>query len=191
MQPPADVGVGQPLGHQIEDLGLAGGQRRHAPPSLLPSPRRQRGDHPEHDAGHRRGEVGVSGLRRADRADQLVGGAVLEHEPGDAVAQRAQHVRLLAEGRQHHGPDAGGVPPQLVHRAQPVEHGHADVQQRHVDAVRERLLDGRSAVPRLGDDLDVRRGLQHRPDAGGDERLVVGDEDPDHVIILLERPRGR
>ena len=38
---------------------------------------------------------------------------------------------------------------------------------------------GGLAVGRLGDDVDVRLRLEDHPEAGPDERLVVGDEDPE------------
>ena len=46
---------------------------------------------------------------------------------------------------------------------------------------RVRLLgvDGLRAVAGLGDDADLRVGLEDHPEAGADERLVVGDQDAD------------
>ena len=58
---------------------------------------------------------------------------------------------------------------------------HLDVDQGDVRAVpggeRDRLL----SVSRLADDLDVVLGLQQRPDAAADQRLVVSQQDPDHA----------
>ena len=41
-------------------------------------------------------------------------------------------------------------------------------------------VDRLAPVRRLADDLDVGLGVEDHPEAGADERLVVGDQDPDH-----------
>ena len=53
-----------------------------------------------------------------------------------------------------------------------------------------RLTDRLEAVLGLGDDLDVALGLQDHPEAGAHELLVVGDEDPDHPLIVPTRGRA-
>ncbi|MGI9099714.1 MAG: hypothetical protein ACR2H2_14705 [Solirubrobacteraceae bacterium] len=40
-------------------------------------------------------------------------------------------------------------------------------------------MDGLLAVGRLADDRDVVLGLEHHPEAGAHQRLVVGDQDAD------------
>src|SRR5262249_8925836 len=61
-----------------------------------------------------------------------------------------------------------------------VDRGHLDVDERDVRAVlggkRHRLV----AVGGLGDHLDVVFRFEQGPDAAADQRLVVGEEDPDH-----------
>ena len=72
-----------------------------------------------------------------------------------------------------------------------VELGHADVEQRDVGleslAAEHRLV----AVLGLGDDLDLRLGLQHHPQAGSHERLVVGEQDPDRRHVAPPPRAGR
>ena len=59
-----------------------------------------------------------------------------------------------------------------------VEAWHADVHQDEGGAQAPRLVDGLLAVGGLAHHLDVRRRLEQLAEAGADERLVVGDQDP-------------
>ena len=78
----------------------------------------------------------------------------------------------------------------LLGRGQTVELRHPDVHQHDLGLDEGRLADRLVAVLGLGDDLDVALGLQDHPEAGAHELLVVGDEDPDHPLILPD-PAGR
>ena len=79
----------------------------------------------------------------------------------------------------------GSVLPQdLLGRGEPVELRHPDVHQHDLGLRECRLTDRLVAVLGLGDDLDVTLGLQDHPEAGAHELLVVGDEDPDHPLIV-------
>ena len=73
---------------------------------------------------------------------------------------------------------------------QSVEFGHPDVHERDLRLGQCRLTDGLFAVFGFSDDLDVTLGLQDHPEAGADELLVVGDEDPDHPLDRVD-PRRR
>ena len=58
------------------------------------------------------------------------------------------------------------------------------------DHVRVELVgqrDGLRSVAGLGDDLDVRLGLEDRAEAAADERFVVGEEDADHGVASGRR----
>src|SRR5262249_19522075 len=62
--------------------------------------------------------------------------------------------------------------------------GHLDV---HQDDVRPHLagpLERRTAVAGLGHDLDVVLGIQESADAGSDQGLIVGEDDPDHAVAV-------
>ena len=83
-------------------------------------------------------------------------------------------------------------------RLEPVEARHPDVHQDDVGSVPPGEPDGRLAVGGLGDDVDIRLGLEDHPEAGPDQRLVVGDEDPESAArsrrsgpVTARRPRRR
>ena len=65
-------------------------------------------------------------------------------------------------------------------RREAVRAGHPDVHQDDVGALGPGQLDGLVAVDRLADHLDVVRGLEQHAEAGPDQRLVVGEQYPDH-----------
>ena len=46
------------------------------------------------------------------------------------------------------------------------------------------------AVAGLADDLEVRRGIDEHPEAAAHERLVVGHQDPDHLVTSGDREAG-
>jgi hypothetical protein len=56
-----------------------------------------------------------------------------------------------------------------------------------VELARER--DGRGAVLRLAHDVEVFLSFEDRPEASPDERLVVGDDDADHAVLVGRRAR--
>ena len=68
----------------------------------------------------------------------------------------------------------------LLGRRQPVQHRHLDVEDDQVGTQRLRLVDGLLAVTDLGDDR-VPLLLEHLLEVEADERLVLGDEDPDRL----------
>ena len=84
------------------------------------------------------------------------------------------------------GPAGGGD--QLPVACEAVELRHADVHQHDVGPALAAWR--RPAAPSLGlaDDLDVGLGLEDHPEAGAHQRLVVGDEDPDHPLIVPGPP---
>ena len=61
-----------------------------------------------------------------------------------------------------------------------VEHRHLNVHQGDVRAVLGGQGDRLPPVGGLGDHLDVVFRFEQRPDAAADQRLVVGQQDPDH-----------
>ena len=60
-----------------------------------------------------------------------------------------------------------------------VKHRHLDVHQGDVRKVLGGQRHGLPPVGGLGDHLDIVFGLEQRPDAAADQRLVVGEQDPD------------
>ena len=74
-------------------------------------------------------------------------------------------------------------------RLEAVELGHADVHQDDVGPQRAHLVDRLAAVRGLADDLDVGLGVEDHAEAGAHERLVVDEQDADHVRDL-QRQHG-
>ena len=76
-------------------------------------------------------------------------------------------------------------------RGDAVDARHPDVHQDHVGAERFDEGDGLRSVTGLGDDLDVRFGLEDRAEAAAHERFVVGEQDSDHGAASGRRARTR
>ena len=74
-----------------------------------------------------------------------------------------------------------GVATIAAGRLDAVDPGHPDVHQDDVGAQPAAQLDRLAAVGRLADDRDVVLALRIMPEAGPDERLVVGEQDADHA----------
>ena len=68
---------------------------------------------------------------------------------------------------------------ELAGRLDPVEHRHADVHEDHVGSCRRGGADGLARRRRLANDLDLRLGVEDRPEAPAHERLIVADQDAD------------
>ena len=64
-------------------------------------------------------------------------------------------------------------------RAEAVEHGHLHVDQRDVGVVAVDRVEQLRAVADVGDHLDPAVGLQQHLQPGAQQRLVVGEHDPD------------
>src|SRR5262249_10136362 len=132
-------------------------------------------------AGDRRGQQRVPAHDDPQRLQQLGWLGVFQQESARARPQRAEDVLVEAEVGEDH--DAHAV--QALVRAdlpggpEAVKTRHLNVHERDVRAVlggqRDRVL----PVDGLGDHLDVVFRLEQRPDAATDQRLVVGQQDPD------------
>src|ERR1035438_9129808 len=85
----------------------------------------------------------------------------------------------LGEDDDAHATEAG-VGGDLAGRFEAVGAGHADVHQHHLSAQGAGEGDGCRAVGGLADDLDVGGYADQNSEAGPDEGLVIGEQDPDH-----------
>ena len=101
-----------------------------------------------------------------------------------AGLERAVDVFVVIEGRDHDDRErvvdagAGELPGGL----DPVEVGHADVEQAYIGSQLAGERDGVEAVGGLSDDLDVGLSVEEHREADPDDLLVVGDEYTDgHV----------
>ena len=72
-----------------------------------------------------------------------------------------------------------------------VEAGHLDVHQHDVRLHAAREPHGRGAVRGVADDLHVVLGVEQGPEPGPHQRLVVGEQDPDHAVGTAAARAGR
>jgi len=142
----------------------------------------------EQPGGDARGDQGVpvggcvDGLRQQGRA-----GVFEQKAPGTSL-QRAAHVLVEIERGDHDHRqrvlDAGAG--ELAGGFDPVDLGHADVEQAHVWA---QCAGQRHCFPTVGgfaDDLDAGLDVEDHGQSGTDDVLVVGDEHADrHVVAPL------
>ena len=109
-------------------------------------------------------------------------GASLRRNPERAGLHRPAEVARPPEGRHDDRPTARQGGPELGSGAEAVESRHLDVEQGDVGAD----LEGRGhdlvAAGDVRDDLEIKLEAQQRDDRAADERLVLGDEDPDHAM---------
>src|SRR6266536_4118601 len=133
--------------------------------------------------GYRRGQQRLTGCRGPDGPDQVGGIGVLEDEPAGSGLQRGEDVLVGLEGGHHHHPRTGqgGVGHDRPQRLHPVQAGHPDVEQRHVRTAAADHLQSGAAVGRLADQCQVRLPLDEYPQTHAKERLVVGQDNPDHL----------
>src|SRR5215831_8969467 len=120
----------------------------------------------------------VPGEYRPDRGHELRRQRVLEQEPAGSGPQPGVYVLVEVEGGQqdHPGRRFGGADPRGGF--DPVQVRHPDVHQHQVGLELRGLADGRQPVGGLADHLEVLDALQDGAQAGADEFLVVGDEQP-------------
>ncbi|GAB3993218.1 hypothetical protein GCM10029992_04320 [Glycomyces albus] len=119
----------------------------------------------------------------AHGAEELLGSAGLQQEPGGAVLDGGEHVGLVAEGGQDHRAGAAEAFEDLQAR----QSGHVEVDQGDVGPVPLGRGHRGAAVVDGGGDLHVPGRFEDGADALDDQRFVVGDQDPDHC----ETPRSR
>ena len=110
-------------------------------------------------------------------------GASFEQEAGGAGGHCAPDVAHAAERRQDHDATAGQLGEQELRGLETRHAGHLDVEQGHVGA---RLAPGRRdlvAAADLRDDLDVVLEAEQRRERLAHHRLVLGEQDADHVPV--------
>ncbi len=109
-------------------------------------------------------------------------GASLTTKPSGAGLHRAAQVAGPAEGGQDQHPAARQLVGQRRGGGQAVHAGHLDVQQRDVRIGGQRGGDDLVAAADLGDDGEVVLEFEQGDQRGADQRLVVGDQQPDHGL---------
>jgi hypothetical protein len=153
------------------EAGRVAGRRRHHSAISVEDPRRDGGVEPGAAPGY-----------RPHRGDQILRGAVLQHESSGAGLNGSPQDLVLAECREHE--DGTRVLPaaQLRGGGDAVEPRHADVHERDVRAHHGQLLDGLLAVGALGDHVEPVVGGEDPGQAGADDGLVVDEGDADHGV---------
>src|SRR5260221_280674 len=184
-----DVGAGQLVATVTadEDLALAGSQLVEGfGPCLWLGPCGVGLDQAPGDARRKQR------LARGDNPDGIeqVGRlAALEKEPARSRPEGPEDILVELEGGEdeHSGLGECRVGDDLARRLEPGHLWHPHVPHHHVTVRRHCRLEGLTAARRLADDLEVGVGLEERPEPGADNRLVLGDQDPDplaHVAAL-------
>ncbi|NHI08157.1 two component LuxR family transcriptional regulator, partial [Streptomyces sp. KO7888] len=183
IQPLGDLPVGQTGAEQPQHVPLGRGQPVDPEQRRLGVPA---GPHMplEQPPGDPRGQHGLALGCESDGPDQVGGAGVLEEEAAGPGPQGPRHVGVLPEGRQHHDTGARRETGDVLGRGDTVPDRHLDVHQGDVDVLFATDRGGFPAVACLGDHLDVVGVLQDEPDSGAHQRLVVGDQDSDHRLIL-------
>ena len=143
MQQLADLLVGVRLGDELDDLLLARGQQLAAQDvagaralDVLAHQRADAAGVEERLAAHR----GAAGL------DEVAVDGALEHVAGGADLDRLEEVLLVVVHREHQHAHLGLAVRDLARRLQPGLARHRDVEDREVDVLGERVLDGLLAV---------------------------------------------
>jgi hypothetical protein len=176
-----DLGVGEAAGDVGEDLefalaefgevGRCAGGGCGAAHELF--------DEAARDGG---GEKGVAGGDGADGVGELLGADVLDEKAAGAGLHGLVDVLVEVEGGEDEDACGAVIVQKAARGLEPVEFGHADVHEDHVGCELAGACEGLESVGRLADDLDVLLGFEDHPKAAAHERLVVGDEHPDHGL---------
>ena len=126
-----------------------------------------------------RAEEGVPACDDAYRVDELSGTHVLQEEPTRSGSDGSVDVFVKVERCQHEDTRAAAGGDDLLRGLDPIEVRHSNVEEDHI---RFEFLDesyGSRAVFGFADDLQVRPALDDQSKPAANERLVVGDRDPD------------
>jgi hypothetical protein len=136
-------------------------------------------DQPPGDGG---GEEGVAGGDDADGVGELLGADVLDQEAAGAGLHGLVDVLVEVEGGEDEDACGAFVVQESACGLESVELGHADVHEDHVGCEFAGAFEGLESVGRFADDFDVLLGFEDHAKAAAHERLVVGDEHPDHGL---------
>jgi hypothetical protein len=175
-----DLVVGEAVRDQGDDLAFAVGEPFHSHRGhRIGRPGDELADQTAGDRGRQERFAAHDDPERLEQPGRL---GVLEQEPARARPQRAEDVLVETEvGEDHHAHLVQAlVGEDLPGGLEAVEHRHLNVHQRDVRTVLDRQRHRLPPVGGLGDHLDVVFRFEQRPDAAADQRLVVGEQDPDH-----------
>jgi hypothetical protein len=112
-----------------------------------------------------------------DRRDELALGSLLEDVAGGAGAEQVAGAAGVALHRQHHDRRPRHLLAQQRHVLGRIGPRHLQVEDEHVRAAIADQPLRRRGVGRLADHPQSVLGLEHRPQAGADHVVVVGEND--------------
>ena len=161
-------------GQELQDLDLAGRERLGLAVALLGLGQLLGQGHHELGVDHH-----VAARHQANRLDQMLGIARLEHVAAGSRPNGLHHELPVVVGGQHDRAHVGEALPDHPGGLQAVDPGHPDVEQHDVGLLLLDHRDGLLAVRGLADDIDVLGHVEVAAQALTDERVVVGNEDPD------------
>src|SRR5215472_6631222 len=119
--------------------------------------------------------------RLPDGRRQFLGWGVLEQEAGNTTVDRTPQVAGAAEYREDENPAGGELLAQAGRRRDAILTRHLDVQEGDVRVGAQGLLDDGVAALDSSHHLDVLLSSEKRRKRAADHRLVLGDENADHV----------
>src|SRR5665811_2328549 len=113
--------------------------------------------------------------------DQFSARRLLQHVAAGSGRERLAHVAWIVLHREHQHLRRGRLLEQLRRHLDAALSGHHDVDENHVRLARASLEDSLAPVARLADGLDVGRRVEHVAQPGPHDRMVVDDQDADHL----------
>ena len=135
----------------------------------------------DYPPGDRRREQRIAGGDGANALHKLRPGHVLQEKPTRSGLHRLVDVLVEIKSRQDENVGFGKLRQQLTSRFEPVASRHPDVHQHDLRTQAASLGDDLEAVGGLAHDLDVLLRVENHAEAVTHERLIVGDEDPNHT----------
>src|SRR5579884_410581 len=162
------------LDGQLQDLQLPRGEDvelllgRAAPFDEVLDQRRDR----------RRVEERLAAHRPPNRVDDVLVGVGLEDVAGGAGLERFEEELLAVVHREHEQLQLRLALVQLCGCLDPGRLRHRDVEDHEIDVRGHRFLHRFGPIRGFGDDLEVGLGVEDALQAGADDRVVVGDQDP-------------
>jgi hypothetical protein len=117
---------------------------------------------------------------QADRLDKLHVGGVLDHVPQRARRQRLPRKGGAALHRQDDDLRLRRLGADSRDQLQPRFTRHVEIEHQHIRMMPAHESRGIRGIPRLGDNLEARLGVQEHPQPDPDDRMIIRDDDP-HV----------
>ncbi len=172
-----DLGVGHAEAHQLEHLAFAVGD-----PDELAGPAAGSGlagELRDQAAGDARRDDGVAARDHADRGQDVLQSHVLDQEAAGPGAQRAVNVVIVVERGEHEHARARIVGGDQLGCLDAVHARHADVHHHHIGVGVPDQLDRIGSGSGFAGHVDAGCLLDQHAQARTDQRLVVGQDDPD------------